>query len=328
MSIPLEIIAAEATKAAKAASPEGITFPAIIDSTMRADFVSCPRKFYIAHMRGLRGVDSNVHLHFGGAFARGLECTRKAFWSPVSPCFRDVHRSMAEGVKGLLIAWGNFRLPSNVGGQAKNKTLEGCLDAFLSFFEKYPLESDPIVPLMVGDKPAVEFSFAIPIPYVHHPETGGPILYAGRFDMLARYGSNSIFVDDEKTTTALGASWLARWKLAAQFTGYVWASNEYGYPAAGALVRGLSILQKDIGHAFVIEQRHGFQVDRFKRQLASDIDRMIQCWNKDYWDYAFDKACSEFGGCPYQPPCLAPNEEDWLKNYGYAPWDPLGRSIN
>lgn len=328
MSISLEAIAAEASKAAEAANPPGLTFPAIIDSTMRADFISCPRKFWIAHIRGLRGVDTNVHLHFGGCFARGLEITRKAFWSPLSPHYRNVHGAMAEGAKALLIAWGNFRIPDHISGTARNKTIEGCLDAFLSFFEKYPLETDPIIPLMVGDNPAVEFSFAIPIPGVHHPETNGPVLYAGRFDMLAHYGSNSVYVDDEKTTTALGASWLSRWKLAGQFTGYVWAANEYGYPAAGALVRGLSILQKDIGHAFVIEQRHGFQVDRFKRQLTSDLHRMIHNWNTDYWDYNLDKACSEFGGCSYQSACLAPEPEDWLKKFSYLPWDPLKRSID
>lgn len=328
MNYPLEKIAAEAAEATKKAQIPGLTFPAVIDSTMRGDFISCHHKFYEAHILGLRGVDTNVHLHFGGCFARGLEVTRKCFWSPTSPFFRDVLGSLAEGTKAIIIAWRGFRIPSNIPKPAANKTLEACLDAFLSFFEKYPLESDPITPLMVGDLPAVEFSFAIPIPGVRHPETDGPILYAGRFDMLARYGSNSIFVDDEKTTTSLGASWLARWKLAGQFTGYVWGANEYDYPAAGALIRGLSILSADIGHAFVIEQRYGYQVAKFKRQLAADVHNMIKCWKESYWDYAFDKACSEFGGCPYQRVCLSSDEEMWRKNYTYAPWDPLGRSIN
>lgn len=327
MNVPLEQIAAEAAKRAEEASPPGISFPAIIDATMRSDFISCPHKFYEAHILGLRGVESNVHLHFGGCFARGLEVLRKNFWSPISPHYRNVPRSVAEGAKAIIVSWGDFRIPNNVQKPAANKTLEACLDAFLSFIEKYPLESDPIIPLMVGNSPAVEFSFAIPIPGVRHPETGGPVLYAGRFDMLARYGANSIFVNDEKTTTSLGASWLARWKLSGQFTGYVWAANEYGYPASGALVRGLSILSADIGHAFVIEQRHGFQVEMFKRQLAADIHRMIKSWNEDYWDYALDKACSEFGGCPYQQLCLSPDPESWRKNFKYNPWDPLGRSI-
>ncbi len=120
----LDEIRAEAAEAAQKASPPGISFPAVIDSTMRSDFITCPHKFYEAHILGLRGMESDVHLHFGGWFARGLEVLRKSFWSPLSPHYRNVSRSVAEGVKAILLAWGDFRIPNNVPPPAGNKTLE------------------------------------------------------------------------------------------------------------------------------------------------------------------------------------------------------------
>lgn len=316
----------ESLEAAQAAAPSGITFPAVIDSTMRSDFVSCPHKFYESHILCLRGVESNVHLHFGGCFARGLEVFRKSFWGQASPCRGDVYKSLANAVKAIIVAWGDFRIPSNVPRPAAYKTLEACLDALLSFIEEYPPEAEHIVPLLLDGEPAVEFSFAVPIPGVKHPETGGPILYAGRFDMLAKYGQSSIYIDDEKTTTSLGQQWLNRWKLAAQFTGYIWGANEWGFPAAGALIRGISILSADIGHALVIEQRFGYQIDAFKFQLRRDVERMIRCWNDGYWDHAFDKACSEFGGCAYLGICKSADPDTWRQNFPIRkPWDPLGR---
>lgn len=319
---PLDVIRAEAAETSQKAQVAGLTFPPVIDSTIRSDFVSCPRKFFEAHILNLRLMESNVHLHFGGVYARGLEVFRKSYWSPNSGCTGDVGQSLARATRAIIETWGRYEpsIPTN-------KTLEGCLDALLSYIETYPPGLDTVQPLMVDGEPAVEFTFALPIPGTRHPETDQPILYAGRFDMLAtmRGGGSSIFIDDEKTTTQLGDSWANQWKLRGQLTGYKWGAESYGYPIGGIIIRGSSILKAKIGQAQVIEQRYNFQVSRWLNQLARDVDRMVAAWNTGFWDQAFDSACSAYGGCAYQNVCLAEDPEPWRSNYNVAPWNPLAR---
>lgn len=309
----------------------GLSFPQVIDSTMRSDYVACKHKFFEAHILNLRGVEANVHLHFGGCFAKGLEVFRRSFWGAGIYRGRFL-QSFKLGAEAIIKAWGDAEKFSTanisaIHGGGANKTLEGCLDAYISFFEKYPPESDPITPLMVNSEPAVEFSFALPIPHISHPETGGPILYAGRFDMLATYGTspNSVFVNDEKTTVALGATWANNWRLRGQLTGYAWGAEEYGYPIGGVIVRGVSILKRDIGHAFVLEHRHKFQIERWLHQLTRDVEAMIRSWNEGYWDYAFDTACTNFGGCGYMDICKSEDQDTWRKKFIVSPWDPLAK---
>lgn len=133
-----------------------------------------------------------------------------------------------------------------------------------------------------------------------------------------------LFVVDEKTTKALGDSWMKNWKLRSQLTGYCWAAQEYGYPVAGAIIRGISILKTKFGHAEVIEPRARWEIDRWLHQLARDINRAIQCWEEDYWDYDLDASCSSYGGCPYLDLCTSPHPERWVETaYVKRVWNPL-----
>lgn len=300
----------------------GLTFPQYVDSSMRADFVSCPKSFYWRYIRHLVLKDtSNVHLHFGSCYAKALEVFRDCFYG----LQMSVEDSLANASHSLILAWGEFDAPAD-----SKKTLESAMDALLSYIIQYPPHTDALRPLMVERKgyghkmPAVEFSFALPIPGSVHPETGEPIIYTGRFDMLGEFGGSGCFVVDDKSTSQLGASWNNRWKLRAQLTGYVWGAEEYGYPIQGVIVRGTSILKSDIGFAQVIEQRPKFQVDRWLGQLQRDVKRMESCWREGYWDYALDDACASYGGCAYVTLDTAKDPQPWIDSYyEQRVWDPL-----
>ncbi len=174
-----------------------LPFPALIDSTIRADFAACPHKCFFAYVKNLRLKSSNIHLHFGGCFAHGLEIFRLAYYGDNL----GYSESFARGCKAIIIEWGDFEGPSG-----HNKSLASCLVAFLEYFNQYPPHEDLIKPLMTNNGPAVEFSFALPIPGVFHPETHEPLLYAGRFDMLANF-RDAVFVNDEKTCIT-GETWI------------------------------------------------------------------------------------------------------------------------
>lgn len=291
-----------------------LPFPALIDSTIRADFVSCPHKCFFAYVKNLRLKASNIHLHFGGCFAKGLEVFRIAYYGDDA----GYSESFARGCKAIILEWGNFEGPAD-----HNKNLASCLVAFLEYFNQYPPHSDLIKPLITDNGPAVEFSFALPIPGILHPETHEPLLYAGRFDMLANF-RDAVFVNDEKTCSQLGPTWNAKWRLRAQLTGYYWAAKQFGYPVQGVIVRGVCILKKIITHQMVIEQRPNWDLDRWLEQLIHDVKRMIRCWEDDYWDYNLDDTCNSYRGCPYTTLCTSPNPEPWeATHYTKSVWSPL-----
>ena len=288
-------------------------FPEAIDSSMRGAFVTCPRKYELQYLHNWATLKESVHLVAGGAFAKGLEVVRLAHFRDGLP----LEEAIILGARALTIAYGNFECPSD-----SPKTYPNILLALYEYFDKYGLDTDRIQPFVTGGKPAVEFSFAIPLE-VKHPTTRNPILYCGRFDMVGWYNKH-LYVVDEKTTGQLGAQWRKSWKLRAQFTGYCWAAREYGHPVVGAIVRGMSILKNGYGHEEVLEPRADWEIERWYEQLHYDIERMISYWQRGHWDYNLDGGCTMYGGCAFLEPCGSSQPLRWLaQGFTKRIWNPM-----
>ena len=155
--------------------------------------------------------------------------------------------------------------------------------------------------------------------------TGQPLLYTGRADMIADFAGGR-YVFDEKTTSQLGQTWLNQWELRSQFTGYIWAARQANIETQGAIVRGISILKTKYDTLQVITNRSPWEIDRWLVQVTRDAQRMIRCWEEEWWDYSLDNACTEYGGCSLRSVCKSPDPETWLPMY-FEPkvWDPLAR---
>src|SRR5712671_5759823 len=304
-------------------SPPLPPFPRVFDSTMRSSLVACPRQFYWQYLRHLRKPGVSIHLHFGGCFARGLETTRKAFYRDG---LSDID-ALCTGIAEIVNSWGDVEPPDT---PRMYKTLPACIDALASYVEQWPLREDRLQPYrMPNGEPAIEMSFAVPVPGTAHPTTGDPLVYAGRFDMLGWWDdAQTIFVCDEKTSGQLGSSWRNNWRLRGQLTGYVWGCRSYGIRAAGAIVRGSGILAGDITHEEVIETRPDWQVEQWLSQLRYDLNRAATLWldmramalaraspSRDAWPQALDAACSSYGGCPCLPLCDSQYPERWTSEY-------------
>ncbi len=295
------------------------TFPGMVDSTMRADFVACPERFHRKYVQGLSTTEENTHLVAGGAFAKGLEVVRTEVYGNRTP-FKN---ALGKGLKALVRAYGPHE-PHTLNP----KTCEAMMLALADYFVQYPVETDVLTPLMVPSnerpEPAIEISFLLPIPGTTHPDTGGPVMYAGRFDMLATMKPGaSVFIVDEKTTTQLGSQWSKKWALRGQFTGYAWAMNALGHNVAGVVVRGISILSGGFGHAQAITYRPEWMRTRWLEQMRYDINRMVACYKAGRYDQAFDEACSQYGGCSFLPLCESPEPENWLNTYVVRRWNPV-----
>lgn len=301
-------------------------FPAAIDNTMRSSFTECERKFWLQYLRCLASPNPPLHLIAGGAFAKGMEVARKSFYEQrLSP-----QESVELGWVALVEEFATYD-----DEHWKNKTCFNVSRAFVDYFREYPLESDDIVPVVFNGKPAIEFNFGIPLP-INHPETGLPIIYCGRFDMLGQRNSQ-LFVVDEKTTGSLGEYWANRYQLSSQFTGYSWAAREHGYSVVGAVIRGIGILTREIKHAQLILPRMDFMIDEWYRTLLEDVQKMVLSWvhtaedisnqwSPHIWKPELGAACGDFGGCQFSPVCgIAPEMRDRLLevNFTVRPWDPM-----
>lgn len=292
-------------------------FPHAVDSTMMSTFRSCPQKMFRTYIQHWKPAQESVHLVAGGAFAKGIEIARKAFFEHG----KGQQESQELGIAALIAAYGDFECPSDSA-----KSLERTAGALDFYFEQYPLGDDGMNPVRFADgRHGIEFSFAEPLPNIVHPVTGDPILYTGRADMLAEF-AGGVYVVDEKTASSLGASWSRQWEMRGQFTGYQWAAGQAGIRTEGAIIRGISILKTKYDTQQAITYRMPWEIERWLAQTERDLERMIACWEAGWWDYDMGEACGSYGGCHLTQVCKTAEPETWLPmRYEKRVWDPLAR---
>ena len=317
------------------------TFPHTIDSTILSTYRACSHKAFRQYMEHWKPSEESVHLIAGGAFAKGLEVARSAFfqgryqrpevsyslegkrhvaWHEEACPAGDPALAIAHGTAALIAAYGDFQCPPESA-----KSLVRTAGALEFYFSAYPLGEDGADPILLpsGNR-AIEFSFAEPLD-VRHPVTGDPILYTGRSDMICHFAGGN-YIEDDKTTSSLGASWPRQWEMRSQFTGYTWAARRNGIEVDGCLIRGVSILKTKYDTLQVITNRAGWEVDRWYDQTCRDVERWISEWKRGYYDHSLDGACTEYGGCAFTTICKSANPESFLPIYFHKRvWDPLLR---
>lgn len=236
--------------------------------------------------------------------------------------------------------------PDKRDGTTHAKDFVNTAGAYFDYFRQYPLDSDPIQPYMMpGDRPAIEFTFAIPLP-IKHPITGNPLLYGGRMDMIGYY-QDFLAIVDEKTTGALGASWERKWPMRGQFKGYSWAAQQHGVPAKAALIRGVAIQKTQYSHLQAITQIADHQVEEWHADMLVKVGEMVerfQSWkykleHPDHsltdgyefqfltrpWRKSWADACESYGGCQFIDLCTSREPEVWYSTFGRRIWNPLDR---
>src|SRR5262249_39681551 len=144
------------------------------------------------------------------------------------------------------------------------------------YFAEWPLDDDPMRIYVYEGKPCVEFSGAVPIPGSRHPDTGEPILYGGRFDMIGAFERGAWGLDDKTTSVdPNNDSWRNQWRLRGQFTGYTWIAQQYGLPLRGFMVRGIAPLATSIRTGFSLVPRPQWMVDEWVAQLRMNAAAMV-----------------------------------------------------
>lgn len=292
-------------------------FPDWLDASMVSCFKSCPHKFFLEYILNYKPKDTSVHLHAGASYAKGLEVARKAFFVEG----KSAAEAEGLGLGALLTAYGDFQHPADSA-----KSAERTAGALEFYFDNYPLGSCGAIPLVLpGGKHCIEFTFAEPLP-VEHPVTRNPMLYCGGSDQVIRY-SGGIYIEDDKTASALGATWSKQWDLRSQFTGYCWGMQKQAkIDVNGVLIRGVSILKTKYDTQQAITYRAPWQIDEWMEVLLDTIGEMKRFWERSWWRQSLDHACSEYGGCTYRQVCLSADKQPWLDQYFERRlWNPLTR---
>ena len=295
-----------------------VEFPEVIDATFMNEWRGCRHKAYRAHMQHWKTEGESVHLHFGACFASALEAVRRDFYIAGKPA----EESLGTGMRTFMESWGDYVPPDFVA-----KTLERGLGALDFYFETWPLgDKNGAHPhIMPSGLPAIEFSFAEPLPFLH-PVTNQPVIYAGRCDMIADF-AEGVYLEDDKTASQLGDSWAKQWELRGQFTGYSWAARESGINTKGVLVRGVSILKTKYGSAQSLTNRSAAEIDEWLATTIDDLAELRTAWEQRRWKKNFGDTCAAYGGCQFVPICKSPDPDTWLKAYFVrSKWDPLERT--
>lgn len=288
-------------------------FPKAIDSTILHAFKACPelaRLQYIENLTQKGGL--NIHLIAGIAFAKGLEVARRAFFEGAT-----TQAAEAAGLAALLKAYGDPAIPERV-----YKTWDRVSTAFVDYLDKWPVETDYLRPLVINGAPCFEFTFAFPLP-INNPDTGDPILYAGRCDWIATY-QGSPFVVDEKTTSAMGPNWSRQWELRGQFAGYSYAARLYGYPVIGTIVRGVAIKKESIDLNEAIIYHPDWKMDRWYQSMLRSVQRLVTAYTTGEWELNLGDSCNAYGQCPMYDICKRQDPTAIIEaDYTKREWNPL-----
>jgi len=295
---------------------EKATFPAIIDSSILLTS-ACPTKFFYQHCIGLSS-DKSIHLHAGGAFAKGIETVRKAFYLEKKPL--DI--ALFDGIRAFTNYWGPYDDSPTDGSSGSYKDFINMSAALLDYFRQYNPEDDYVQPYVKQDgSPAVEFTFAIPLP-INHPDTGDPLIYGGRSDMIGMYNGMACVVD-EKTTYSFPTEWSRPFSMRGQFLGYTWAAQQFNLPVSMCIVRGVAIQQKAIKHLEAILTFPNWQIERWYNEMLYKVQFLVDCWKSKQFPMNYGDICNSYGGCSMLDMCQVKEPEEWISSFTIKKWNPL-----
>lgn len=311
-------------------------FPMTISGSLLESWNTCHTKGYREYIQHLNSGRDSVHLIAGGAYAKGLEVMRKAFF--IDGESADLAQALGE--EALIEAYGGF-VPYL--GDKDRKCLQNVINLYREYFYTFPLDSDTFIPVTLenGSK-AVEFPFAIELPF-RHPDLDIPLHFVGRFDMLVEFQGKLFGLDDKTKSGYPGAKQKEadaayqylistgrgkgaeeiNWATRGQFSGYSWAMKQLGMNLDGFIIReawfqsGSSWL-----HRQVYTPRRPAQVEMWGDQLFRQVEQMIESYVRvrdgektaKVFDMANDSAlCVKYGSvCPFMELCTGELSEQYL----------------
>lgn len=299
------------------------------DSTSLGYFKECPRKYYYTMIEGWRGGGSSVHLEFGGLYHSGLELYDhlRAGGLGHDQAQRDmlVWALRETWVPETITEHGEIlpAHPVNWGHNLKNRF--NLIRSLVWYTEQF--RDDPAQTVILANgKPAVELSFRF--------DAGDGVLLCGHLDRVVEWNGSKFVMDRKTTTTTISSYYFNNYTPDNQMSLYTLA----GRVILNSPVRGVIIDAAQIAVGFT----------RFERGMVYRTDEQLEEWLSQAKEYikeaqymgdraveghrgeaAFpmnDKACHNYGGCPFRDICGSDPRvrQTYLEsNFRRDPWNPL-----
>jgi hypothetical protein len=136
------------------------------------------------------------------------------------------------------------------------------------------------------------------------------IVFHGQIDLILRNRiTGQISYSDHKTTAALGKEFYNRISPNHQYTGYVWAGNEFlGVQSDSFMVNGIQVAKTKHEFARQFTTITASDYQEMKQAYVEAAHRIVNAIERDTFPQSSPNPCSAYGGCPYLEICQAPAE--------------------
>ncbi|MGH8710169.1 MAG: hypothetical protein ACREVA_02440, partial [Burkholderiales bacterium] len=239
----------------------------------------------------------NIDLLAGIAFAEGLACSRKGYY--------EQRLSEVDAIaKGKEVTTNLMHEADAIyGDELKTPARLGL--ALEIYFQEFPISQDSLVPTYIGTNRAIECTFSIPILDYKHPETGKPLYFKGRLDMLCTEHNRLVQVDD-KTSKSIFHNIGTMLSTSSQFYGYNYLIEQTIGKSVVETVINQIALQKNqvtVERCYIPFSMYLYKI--WKEQFYNTISEMLHLYHEQMQGEPVEKIPRSFGsGCTmYYKPC-------------------------
>lgn len=294
-----------------------------IDNTALAAYMRCPREFYYSMV---------LHRRKKGATRPPL--AYGTTWHAILEAHYKTGGNQDAVTRAAIMSWEPHDNPDD------HRTLERALSEYPKYLARWGSHDADTRDFgkTVGfpDAPVVENPTEIWWPGALHP-------YAGKIDRIFE-NQGQYYVEDHKTTSALGKTYFRQFDPSNQMMGYAWLAQKLtGVPIAGVRINAHAVLKTE---------------SKFERQTVMFSQDRLEDWARNYnvwierlsnsmrlatvviapeteptqeavdsaFPHNFNSCAGKYGACTYVDTCTMPVKirRRVLENdYAYEPWDPM-----
>lgn len=301
--------------------------PRPLDNTALDAYMTCPRKYYYGMV---------LHRRSRGSLSPAL--AYGTTWHAIMEAHYKTGGDTKAVVEAAVASWKPHENPDD------HRTLERCVSEYGKYLEKW------------GDYDAEAVNWGETVGYPTSPVIECPAEawwpgalhpYTGKIDRIFTH-QGLYYVEDHKTTSAMGASYFRQFDPSNQMMGYAWLAQLYsGLPIAGVRINAHAVLKGSSKFERQTIMYSQERLEEWARNLnvwvkridfsykVAQNERDIGLVDNDEADlrafpHNFQACAGKYGQCTYTDVCTMPARirgrilEDAFDERPWNPLDPSG----
>ncbi len=204
------------------------------------------------------------------------------------------------------------------------KNRHTLIQTLVWYLDKYG-DDDPLQTIELNGQPAVEVSFHFGTGKMSRD--GEEFLLCGHLDRIVTLHRQHYISDLKTTGHGLNQEWFDSFTPDNQFSLYITAAQViYHEDISSLIVDGCQILASGSRFQRGLVERKSSQIEEWWNETIGYWISQMEASARHNLYPMNDKACNNFGGCPYRRVCSKPpslRQETLEKEYSRRIWDPL-----